>query len=416
MLERIDTIVIGAGQAGLAASACLTDAGIDHVVLERGGIAERWKNERWASLKLLTPNWMTRLPGHSYDGDDPNGYMHKDQVTAFLAQYAQKIEAPIVTHAPVHSVTRNGSHFRVECGAGVFQARCVILATGACDQAAVPSWASRLSPRFAQITTRDYLHPGQISPGGVLVVGASATGVQLAEEIRAAGYDVTIAAGRHIPLPRSYRGRDVMDWLDQIGTLTEPRNHSVSSSRTLNHPSLQLVGGMPRRDISLDSLARMDVRPVSRVLGAEGGRLLLSGDLRTEIETAEARKETLLAEIDAYIESAGLTAPKHRAGSQPHFVPDRHETLDLDRAGIRSIVWATGFRRDYSWLNLPVLNAQGEIRETGGVTTIPGLYTLGLPFMRRRNSAFIDGVGQDARDITRHLAAYIGAAAYSKAA
>ena len=416
MQDRIDTIVIGAGQAGLAASACLSDAGIDHLVLERGAVAERWRNERWASLKLLTPNWMTRLPGHAYDGDDPDGYMHKDQVTSFLAQYAQKIDAPIVSQAPVQSVTRDGARFRVESGAGVFHARSVIIATGACDQAAVPGWASRLSPRFEQITTRDYIHPGQIVPGGVLVVGASATGVQLAEEIRAAGLEVSIAAGRHMPLPRSYRGRDIMGWLDAIGTLNEPRNHSVSSARTLNHPSLQLVGSQPQRSISLDSLARMDVRPVSRVLGAEGGRLLLSGDLKSEIEMAETRTTALLGEIDAYIESAGITAPAHRNGPKPHFVPDRHETLDLDRAGIRTIVWATGFRRDYSWLNLPVLNARGEIRETGGVTTMPGLYALGLPFMRRRNSAFIDGVGQDARDITQHLAAYIGASSYPKAA
>ncbi len=416
MLERTDTIVIGAGQAGLAASACLTEARIDHVVLERGAVAERWRSERWASLKLLTPNWMTRLPGHAYDGHDPDGYMHKDQVTSFLSKYADKIDAPIVSQAPVKSVTRDGSHFRVDSGAGVFHARSVIVATGACDQAAVPGWANRLSPRFEQITTRDYFHPGQIGPGGVLVVGASATGVQLAEEIRAAGHDVTIASGRHMPLPRAYRGRDIMGWLDEIGTLREPRNHSVSSARTLNHPSLQLIGSLPQRDISLDSLARMDVRPVSRVLGAEGGRLLLSGDLKSEIEAAKARTDALLAQIDTHIDTTGQDAPAHHAGPNPHFVPDRHETLDLDRAGIRTIVWATGFRRDYSWLNLPVLNARGEVRETGGVTTIPGLYALGLPFMRRRNSAFIDGVGQDARDITQHLAAFIGASPYSKAA
>ncbi len=420
MLERIDTIVIGAGQAGLSASACLTDAGIDHVVLERGAVAERWRNERWASLKLLTPNWMTRLPGHVYDGNDPDGYMHKDEVTSFLSQYAQRIAAPIRSQAPVHSVVQDGVGFRVDSEAGTFRARCVIVATGACDQAAIPSWASRLSPRFQQITTRDYIHAGihagQVAPGGVLVVGASATGVQLAEELRHAGHDVTIAAGRHMPLPRTYRGRDIMNWLDEMGTLSEPRNHGVSNVRTLHHPSLQLIGSLPRRDISLDSLARMDVRPVSRVLGAEGGKLLLSGDLKSQIEMAAERRNALLSQIDSHIESNHLMAPAHRAVPTSHLVANRHETLDLDRAGIRTIVWATGFRRDYSWLNVPVLNAHGEIRETGGVTTIPGLYALGLPFMRRRNSAFIDGVGQDAREITQHLAAYIGAPQLSKAA
>lgn len=416
MFERIDTIVIGAGQAGLAASACLSDAGIEHVVLERGAVAERWRNERWASLKLLTPNWMTRLPGYSYNGIDPDGYMHKDEVTSFLTHYAQRINAPIRGHAPVQSVTHDGEKYRVESGAGTFHARTVIIATGACDQASVPGWAGRLAERFEQITTRDYIHSGQIAPGGVLVVGASATGVQLAEELRNAGLDVTIAAGRHMPLPRRYRGRDIMSWMDAMGTLSEARNPDISNARTLHHPSLQLIGSTPQRDISLDSLARMDVRPVSRVLGAEGGKLLLSGDLRAEIESAKARTKALLSQIDAFIESADISAPAHRDGLGSHFVPDRHETMDLDRAGIRTIVWATGFRRDYSWLKVPILNSLGEIRQTGGVTDMPGLYALGLPFMRRRNSAFIDGVGQDARDIIQHLAAYLGAQPFSQAA
>ena len=415
-MEKIDTLVIGAGQGGVATREHLRAHGIDHVVLERGAVAERWRNDRWASLKLLTPNWMTRLPGHSYNGNDPDGYMHKDEVTSFLTHYAQRINAPIRSHAPVQSVTHDGEKYRVESGAGTFHARTVIVATGAGDQAAIPGWAGRIADRFNQVTTRDYIHPGQIGPGGVLVVGASATGVQLAEELRVAGRDVTIAAGRHMPLPRRYRGRDIMSWMDEMGTLSETRNPDISNARTLRHPSLQLIGSTPQRDISLGSLARLDVRPVSRVLGAEGGKLLLSGDLRAEIENAEARTKVLLSQIDAHIENAGISAPVQRNGVRSHFVPDRHETMDLDRAGIRTIVWATGFRRDYSWLKVPVLNSLGEIRQAGGITDMPGLYTLGLPFMRRRNSAFIDGVGQDARDITQNLAAYLGAQPFSQAA
>ena len=416
MSERTDTIVIGAGQAGLAASACLTNAGVDHIVLERGAVAERWRNERWASLRLLTPNWMTRLPGHAYDGDDAHGFMHKDEVTSFLTQYSRRIAAPIRTQAPVHRVTRDGSGFLVESGNGTFRARSVILATGACDLPRLPGWASRLAPRIQQVTTRDYIHAGQIGPGGVLVVGASATGVQLAEEMRLAGHDVTIAAGRHMPLPRRYRGRDIMSWLDASGVLTEARDSKVSSARALHHPSLQLIGSAARRDISLASLARLDVRPVSRVLGAEGGKLLLSGDLQSEITAARAGADKVLRRIDGYVEASCIAAPAARRVASAPFVPGRHETLDLDRAGIRTIVWATGFRRDYSWLKLPVLDAAGELIETGGVTAIPGLYALGLPFMRRRNSSFIDGVGQDAREIVQHLAAHLGARPLPQAA
>ena len=415
-MERTDVIVIGAGQAGLAASACLTDTGIDHIVLERGAVAERWRNERWASLRLLTPNWMTRLPGHSYDGSDPDGFMHKDEVTSFLTRYARQVAAPLRTHAPVFSVTREGDGFEVASGAGTFRARAVIVATGACDVPRRPLWANRLSPRFEQITTRDYNHAGQIAPGRVLIVGASATGVQLADEIRRAGRDVIISAGRHMPLPRTYRGRDIMAWMDAVGILGETRNPSVTSGRTLTHPSLQLVGSTPRRNISLASLARIDVRPVSRVLGAEGGKLLLSGDLNVQMNAATQRMHTLLGRIGDFIAEAGLDAPRNDAPRESNFVPGSHETLDLDRAGVRTIVWATGFRRDYSWLHLPVFDAHGEIREAGGVTSVDGLYTLGLPFMRRRNSAFIDGVGQDAREIVTHLARRIGVAADRKAA
>lgn len=415
-MERTDVIVIGAGQAGLAASACLTDVGVDHVVLERGTVAERWRNERWASLRLLTPNWMTRLPGHSYDGKDVDGFMHKDEVTTLLTRYARQVGAPVRPHAPVFSVTRDGDCFEIASGAGNFRARAVIVATGACDIPRKPLWANRLSPRFKQITTRDYIHAGQLAPGRVLVVGASATGVQLAEEIRHAGHDVIIAAGRHMPLPRSFRGRDIMAWMDATGILAEARNPSITSGRTLTHPSLQLVGSTPRRDISLASLAKMDVHPVSRVLGAEGGKLLLSGDLNTEMDAADQRMRAVLERIDAFIDQAGIETPRRDAPRRSSFVPGSHETLDLDRAGVRTVVWATGFRRDYSWLHLPVFDAHGEIRETGGVTRVEGLYTLGLPFMRRRNSAFIDGVGQDAREIVAHLARRIGVAATQEAA
>ncbi len=409
-MERTDVIVIGAGQAGLAASACLSARGLEHVVLERGAVGERWRNERWASLRLLTPNWMSHLPGLPYEGDDPHGFMHKDEVTGLLTRYARRIDAPVRAHAPVQRLSREGTLFRIDSGAGRFLARAVIVATGACDVPNRPAWADRLAPRFEQITTRDYVHPGQLAPGGVLVVGASATGVQLAEEIRRAGHEVTIAAGRHVPLPRRYRGRDIADWMQAAGLLSEGRNPAVSAARTLNQPSLQLVGSAEGRDISLATLVAQDVRPVSRVLGAEGGKVLLSGDLGAEMARATDRANAILDRIDAHIAASGTPAAWPDRPAAPRFVASRHETLDLDRAGIRTVLWATGFRRDYSWLDLPVLDAHGELREQGGITECPGLYALGLPFMRRRNSSFLGGVGQDAAEITADIARHLGAA------
>ena len=415
-MQFTDVIVIGAGQAGLAASRCLGHRGIDHVVLERGHVADRWHNERWSSLRLLTPNWMTRLPGHTYDGDDPGGFMRRDEVAAFLEHYARASNAPVVTDAPVRAVTPSGDGFLVESGAGDYRARAVIVATGACDVPNRPDWSARIATRIEQITTRDYRHPDQIASGGVLVVGASATGLQLAEELRLAGHDVTISVGRHAPTPRRWRGRDVMEWLDASGILSEPRPHTLDEKRALEQPSLQLVGSTTGRDISLVSLVRMDVLPVSRVIGGEDGRMSLSGDLSEQIARADRRRADLLARIDDWISRSGTEAPRDERPRPPRFVASTKDSLDFDAAGIRTVVWATGFRRSYPWLKLPVLDAAGELRHRGGVTSVPGLYALGLPFMRRRNSTFIDGVGADAQDIVTHAALHLGAGAMPKVA
>ena len=411
-----DVIVIGAGQAGLAASRCLGDRGIDHVVLERGQVADRWHNERWSSLRLLTPNWMTRLPGHAYDGEDPRGFMRREEIAGFLERYARVSKSPVLPDAPVRAVTSSGEGFLVESGAGDFRARAVIVATGACDIPNRPGWSARIASRIEQFTTRDYRHPDQIGPGGVLVVGASATGLQLAEELRHAGHEVAISVGRHAPMPRRWRGRDVMEWLDASGILSEPRPQTLDERRALEQPSLQLVGSTTGRDISLESLVRMDVLPVSRVVSAEDGRMGLSGDLSEQIIRGDRRRTELLTRIDEWISRSHIDAPRQDRPRPSRFVAGTRATLDLDAEGIRTVIWATGFRRSYPWLNLPVLDAGGELRHRGGVTSVPGLYALGLPFMRRRNSTFIDGVGTDAQDIVSHVAHHLGADALSEAA
>ncbi|MDJ0639855.1 MAG: NAD(P)/FAD-dependent oxidoreductase [Paracoccaceae bacterium] len=408
MAEYFDVIVIGAGQAGLAISYCLSAEGIDHVVLEKGAIANRWRAERWASLRLLTPNWMTRLPGYAYDGSDPDGFMQKDELVGFLGRYARSIKAPVREFTTVNAVTRDAGGFLVATDDATLRARAVVIATGACDRPNLPDWASHVAPGITQVTTENYNHAGDIEPGGVLVIGGSATGVQLAEELRHAGHRVTLASGSHVPHPRVYRGQDIMRWMDAAGILTEARDPSVPAARALSQPSLQLVGSVPPRNIGLDRLQSLGVRLVGRATGINGDRIALSGTLAAEIERGRARRDRLLSRIDDFIAGAALHAP-HDVQPFPRTpVAADPLALNLRREGIKTIVWATGFRRDYSWLHIDALNSRGELKQTGGVCDTPGLYAMALPFMRRRNSTFIDGVGADARDLTHHICAGLG--------
>lgn len=412
MSRKTDVVIIGAGQAGLALSHRLNRCGIDHVVLDRGAVGQRWRAERWASLHLLTPNWMTRLPGWRYDGTDPDGFMHKDQVVSLLNRYARSFAAPVQEFTTVRDVRQTTTGFRVLTDAGTWFARSVVVASGACDRPAVPGFSRTLSPRITQVTTTGYVHPDQLEQGGVLVVGGSATGVQLAEEIHNSGRPVTIAIGAHVRLPRRYRGRDIMRWMDGCGMLSDARNPDAPRHRALSQPSLQLIGTNPPRDVDLRHLSSIGVRCVSRATNMAGDRVLLDGTLAAEIRAAEDRRNRTLRRIDDFIRSESMSAPDADHDPEPTVPTGAALTeLDLHAEGIRSVLWATGFKRSYDWLSVPVFDQAGEIRQAGGITPCSGLYTLGLPFMRRRNSTFIDGVGADATEIATHIATHLDIAA-----
>ncbi|MEM9425141.1 MAG: NAD(P)/FAD-dependent oxidoreductase [Pseudomonadota bacterium] len=407
-MEHVDVVVIGAGQAGLAISYCLSAAGVEHVVLEKGAIANRWRAERWASLRLLTPNWMTRLPGYAYEGDDPAGFMVKDELVGFLGRYARAFDAPVREFTTVNTVRRDAFGFQVTTNTCVMRARTVVIATGACERPNLPGWAKHLCPRIAQITTETYNHAGDIAPGGVLIVGGSATGVQLAEELFHAGHEVTLSTGAHMPLPRTYRGQDIMYWMNASGILSEARDPKVPAARAMSQPSLQLVGSAPPRNIGFDRLHALGVRLVGRATGAQDGSVGLSGSLADEVARGQARRNRLLTRIDDFIASSAMHVPHQVAPNRQLSLPVDPLSLNLRDVGIQTVVWATGFKRNYSWLQGDVLTARGELKHNGGVCDMPGLYAIGLPFMRRRNSTFIDGVGADARDLTHHICAQLG--------
>jgi putative flavoprotein involved in K+ transport len=376
-------------------------------VLEGGRVAERWRSERWDSLRLLTPNWQSRLPGYRYAGGEPDSYMAMSEVVDFLEGYARSMDAPVEESANVTSVEPSGGAYRVATERGSWVARNVVIATGYCDVPFVPSLATELPPDVAQIVPTRYRNPSELPEGGVLVVGASATGVQLADEIHASGRPVTLAVGRHTRLPRRYRGRDILWWLDAMGVFDETGDEVFDLEISRRQPSLQLVGRPDHATLDLPSLERRGVRLVGRSVGLDGAVMAFADDLVAHTAAADARLARLIVRIDAFVARAGLRSQVGPAEPfQPFVWPaPAPETIDLRAQGIRTVVWATGFRRHYPWLRVPVLDARGELRHAGGVTPAPGLYALGLGFQRRRKSAFIDGVGDDARERADHIAA-----------
>jgi putative flavoprotein involved in K+ transport len=362
-------------------SSCLAARAIEHVVLERGEIANTWRTERWPSLTLLTPNWQSRLPGFKYEGDDPDGFRTLPETVAFLEHYARLVSPPLRTHCPVSAVRRTADGYQVDSAQGTWHCKAVVLATGGFNVAQVPKVSEALPPGMAQLTPVQYRNPQSLEPGGVLVVGAAATGAQLADEIQRSGRQVTLAVGEHVRACRTYRGKDMQWWMDATGLNDERYDEVENLRRARSLPSFQLAGYPDRRNIDLNALTSLGVRLVGRLAGIRDGKAQLSGSLRNVCELADLKLNRLLNRIDEWATDNGVDATVD-APHRPE--PTRLEAspplgMDFARAGIRTIIWATGFRPDYSWLRIPVLDHKGNLRHDGGVVTeSPGLYVLGL--------------------------------------
>ena len=406
---RTTTVIIGAGHAGLAMSRCLTEGCIDHVVLERAEVANSWKTERWDSLRLLTPNWQSRLPGCGYEGDDPDGYRTMPETIAFIERYAEIISAPVQTHTKVTSVRTDNGGYRITTDQGEWQCKSVVLASGACNIPKVPAIAEALPNAIDSLTAIEYRNPDQLADGGVLVVGASSTGTQIGTEIQRSGRPVTLAVGEHIRAPRVYRGRDIEWWMDAAGVLGERYDEIDDINRARSVPSLQLAGTPERRMVDLNSLTAIGVKLVGRLAGVNDGKLQLSGSLKNQCALSDLKMNRLLNSIDEWATDNGLDSevdPPHRfEATEVDASPPLG--MDLGNGAIRTIIWATGFRPDYSWLHVPVLDRKGRVRHDGGIVEAPGMYLMGIQFLRRRKSALIDGAGDDARDLSAHLASYL---------
>jgi putative flavoprotein involved in K+ transport len=407
---RTTTVVIGAGHGGLAMSRCLSDRAIDHVVLERSEVANSWRTERWDSLRLLTPNWQCRLPGYAYHGDDPDGFMTMPEVVEFISGYAKDISAPVQTGTTVTSVRRTEGGYHVTTDQGEWHCQTVVLATGAFNIPRVPAVSEAVPGSVTTLTPMEYRNPRQLAEGGVMVVGASATGVQIAHEIQRSGRPVTLAVGEHVRGPREYRGRDIHWWMEAAGVLDERYDEVDDIVRARRVPSMQLGGSPERATFDLNALTDIGVKLVGRLAGIRDGRAQFSGSLRNKCDLADLKLGRLLDTVDEWATANGIDdsiPPPHRF--EPTRVSDPPTLgLDLANGAIQTIIWATGFRPDYSWLDVDVLDGKGMIRHDGGaVVDSPGMYLIGTPFLRRRKSSFMDGARADAHDLIVELAAFL---------
>lgn len=403
---RTQTLIIGAGQAGLALSHCLAERGHEHAILERGRVAERWHSQRHDSFRLLTPNWANRLPG-TRAPDDPDAFMGKEEVIDFFTSYARDIAAPVHTGVAVTQVRPAGDGtWEVATDRGIHRATNVVVATGHMDRPATPALARDVPGDILQLHSSQYRNPDQLPDGRVVVVGAGPSGQQVADELARHGREVTIAAGRHVSLPRHYRGRDVYWWMRQLGLLdrTVDSLPDPAAAARLSRSSV-LEGGTD--DLDLYRLHRNGVTPTGRVLGVVDATMLLGDTLAEDLGAANANADRLRTLVDDHVRRTGMWAPPGTTPPRtgvPTWAQEAPSTIDLRAEGVGSVIWATGYRRDWSWIQAPVFDEHGEPVHRRGITAVPGLSFLGLRWLYRRDSGFIGGVGRDAAHLAAHLA------------
>jgi len=400
-MKRTTAVIIGAGQSGLAMSFELMQRGIDHIVLERGEVANSWRHERWDSLKLLTPNRMNALPGLPYAGPDADGFMSVRELVTRFDTCLSRTSFPIDTGTTVLSVAPSDRGYRVQTDQGALEANAVVMATGACNHPKIPAFAKAASDDMVQTSPLSYKRPSDLPEGKTLVVGASASGLQLARELQLSGRQVTLAVGNHTRMPRRYRGRDILEWMGRIG---------VTSTLYSDLPDLDRVRRLPSPSLTADDtldlnlLQEFGVELVGRCVGLDGEEAHFAGSLANTCASADLKMTRLLASIDAFADQHNpKDCPADDAPLAPTQLPDGPRLrINLAREGFTSILWATGFAPDFTWLRAPHFDAKGRLMHDGGVVT-KGLYVMGLPYLRYRRSTLLFGAGDDAMFLANHM-------------
>ncbi|MDE1188127.1 MAG: MSMEG_0569 family flavin-dependent oxidoreductase [Pantoea sp.] len=387
-------VIIGGGQAGLAMSWNLTQKNIRHIVLERHQLAWAWREQRWDNFCLVTPNWQCKLPGFPYDGDDPHGFMLRDEIIDYVARYARSFNAPLREGVNVLRVEKTPQGFQLLTSAGVFTADQVVIAVGNYHRPRFPEIAAQLPESIMQVHSASYKSAQQLPAGDVLVVGSAQSGAQIAEDLHLAGRRVHLCVGSAPRVARFYRGRDVVDWLDDMGhyrLTVDDHPLGEDARRKTNHYVTGRDGG---RDIDLRAFALQGMQLYGRLLGYRDGKLLIADDLKANLDGADATSQKIKDSIDVWIAEQGIDAPTE-ARYQPLWQPEESAT-HIDLTNIAAIIWAVGFHTDFSWIDAPAFNDKGYPRHTRGVSVQPGLYFLGLPWLWTWGSGRFEGVGEDA--------------------
>jgi putative flavoprotein involved in K+ transport len=405
MTKRFDTVIIGGGQAGLSTSYCLTQQGREHVVLEKDRVGEAWRSQKWDSFTLVTPNWQLRLPGFEYDGDDPDGYLARDSVVRYLESYVDLFDPPLRLGVEATSVEPPESEgvTTVRTDAGTLEARNVVIATGTFQRPRIPTFSQAISPDVVQLHSSRYRNPEQLPPGSVLVVGSGQSGCQIAEELNQSGREVYLCTSGVPRAPRRYRGRDFMWWLVENGFVDRTVDDLPSPAARFT-PNPHVTGKDGGHTLNLHQFARDGVVLLGHMEGADGSEVKMAADLMDNLKAADEAAAKMKQGIDTFIEKAGIDAPKEdqpplRAGYDADIITE----LDLEDAGIRSVIWATGYRWDYSWIEAPIFDDFGYPVQERGVTPQEGLYFVGLHWLHTLKSGLFLGVGDDAAHVAGEI-------------
>lgn len=396
-MKKVNTVIIGAGQAGLSTSYCFTQKGIDHVVLEKGRVGEEWKSRRWDSFRLITPNSMTRLPGFSYKGNNPDGFDSRDEVVRFLEDYAKSFNAPVLENTKVISVTQNKNGFEVRTNNGDFESKNVIVATGSFHKPLIPKLAESFPKNILQIHSSEYKNAKQLPKGAVLVVGAGNSGVQIATDLNKAGRKVYLSLGKLRIVPRRYRGKDFMQWAELLGILDRTTAEATPEIKKLTPPLL--LGTL--ETVNLQKLAKNGIQLLGRLTDFRENRFIFADDLSENVEKGESALIGFKKTVDQFIIDNKLDLPREEQKSTSKV--DQKIMIELNVKEITSVMWATGFEYDYSWLKLPVLDKTNEPIHTKGVSKIPGLYFIGLRWLSKYKSFLLCGVAEDAEYLSTYF-------------
>lgn len=407
MSSHHSVVVVGGGQAGLAMSYCLKERGIDHLIFEKNQIGYAWREKRWDSFCLVTPNWQCQLPGFPYPGSDPQGFMVKDEIVQYIEAFAAAFEPPIREGVAVSRLWKDETHnrFELETSIGSYTADQVVIATGGYHRPKIPRMAERLPSTVQQLHASEYKNPDALPPGAVLVVGTGQSGCQIAEDLHLAGRTVHLSVGSAPRSPRRYRGKDVVDWLDQMGYYDLPIDEHPQKDKVRAKANHYLTGRDGGREIDLRQFAKEGMQLHGRLQRIEGTQLQFNPDLKQNLDQADAVCESIKQTIDKFIAKNHLDAPTEPPYHPVWQPPEEQPAIDIATANIQTVIWCTGYQTDYSWVDMPVFNGKGYPSHERGVTPLWGLYFLGLPWLYTWGSGRFSGIARDAVYLADYLAA-----------